>query len=279
MPDGYSIFPGGGAEFSRQPEDFTPKMEKYGLHRGFVEDVDDPEYRGRIRARVQGVHPNDPVNMPTFTLPWAENALGDGGGPDYGDFCVPFNIGDSVFILFINGRRDQPVYIGGWEGMREDRQYRHPDCPEEAWRVHDKNDQPQGSDQNPKIKGKNIYPRRRVIKTRHGHVIEVSDEPGDFEIILRTPIGQRIWLRESLKADGHKKFQKSIQIIDDQGNYIWMNTEDSLLDIFWQGNKNEHITGNVTQQIDGSRNVQIGSTETRASGGVMHDFGSVIDHN
>lgn len=274
-----SLLAGGGSEFSRNPEDFVPKQERYGIYRGLVEDVADPEYRGRIRVRVDGVHDKDPALVPVETLEWAESMIGDGGGINYGDFNVPYILGDKVGIVYLQGRPDQPFYIGTWPLLRKDRQYRDPTCPEEAWRYHDANDVPQGSDSNPLRKPPGIYPKRRVIKTRHGHVIEISDEPGDYEIILRTPIGQKIWIRESLSTEGFKKFVRGIKIIDNLGNYIHMNTEDSLLDIYWDGDKREVITGNEERTIGGYRLTTTTLTDFRYAGGMMHDFGNPIDHN
>lgn len=301
--------PSGGQELTRSPEDYQPKHELYGIFRAVVEDTNDPEYRCRIKVRIDGIHSNDVGKVPTKSLVWAERLTYDGGGINHGDHDVPYAYGDTVAVILLRGRSaPQPIafVVGAWSGMLPDKDdmgenatehygsnttetvvetvgqqaqqggtndaYKYPETSREIWQYFDRDDQPKfDAKGDPMIKPYQVYPRRRVIKSRHGHVIEISDEPADYEIIIRTPIGQRLWLRESVRCateerpvwkDGldtgetvtvstSKMFPKSMQLIDDKGNYIWMNTEDGLLDIYWNGDKRERINGNFEQEIAG----------------------------
>lgn len=73
------------------------------------------------------------------------------------------------------------------------------------------------------------YPRRRIFKTRRGHKIELSDELGEMEI----------------------------KVTDVKGNFIHMDTETSTLRVYWNGNKEEIVTGNSTLNIDGTYTVKV----------------------
>jgi len=79
-----------------------------GVYRGVVEDVNDPQKRGRVRVRCFHVHPDA---VPAKHLPWAEVVAY--GGDDFGD--VPFyQPGDRVLVLFEGGDREYPFVAGGW---------------------------------------------------------------------------------------------------------------------------------------------------------------------
>jgi hypothetical protein len=299
--------PSGGQEFERSPEDYGPKQELYGLFRAVIEDTNDPEFRCRVKVRIDGLHSNDVGRVPTKSIMWAELLPQDGGGRNHGDHTVPYAYGDTVGVIMLRGRcAPFPLafIVGAWSGMLENKDdvgktasehygagptetvsagaagvpptnndaFRYPEVPREVWQYFDRYDKPKKeSNGEPKVKPYEIYPRRRVIKSRHGHVIEISDEPADYEIIIRTPIGQRIWLRESCRnateerpiwVDGldtgekvcrktSKMFPKGMELRDDRGNYFHMNTEDGLLDVYWNGDKREVINGAYHQTVMG----------------------------
>ena len=115
-----SSFPSGGQEVSRSPEDYLPKQERYGLMRAVVEDTDDPEYRGRVKVRIDSIHANDTQLVPTNTLVWAERLTYDGGGINHGDMNVPYAYGDTVGIILLKGQSapsPQAFILGAWSGM------------------------------------------------------------------------------------------------------------------------------------------------------------------
>lgn len=79
----------------------------------------DPENRGRIQVRVQGIHTNIDVEnidegIPIQDLPWAEQAapfIGGGFGPNNGGmFSIP-EIGSFVYLFFLQGDFMKPIYF------------------------------------------------------------------------------------------------------------------------------------------------------------------------
>ena len=77
----------------------------FGMYQGIVTKIDDPEKRGRIK-----------VTIPTVTgeteSAWCDPVVPiayDGGG----DFCVP-SLREAVWVMFIEGDYNRPVYLGGW---------------------------------------------------------------------------------------------------------------------------------------------------------------------
>ena len=77
----------------------------YGIYQGFVTSIDDPEKRGRIKCTCPDI-------LDTSESGWCEpcfpNACDDGG-----DFYLP-KIGEGVWVMFIDGKANRPVYLGGW---------------------------------------------------------------------------------------------------------------------------------------------------------------------
>lgn len=82
-------------------------MKEYlGIYQGIVTKTDDPEKRGRIKCKIPKVLGNDVESAwcdPVVTVAY------DGGG----DFCVPF-IDEAVWVGFIHGEVNKPIYFGGW---------------------------------------------------------------------------------------------------------------------------------------------------------------------
>lgn len=78
----------------------------YGMYQGIVTKISDPEKRGRVR-----------VKCPYVLGKSAESAWCDPVIPvaydNGGDFCIPL-IGETVWIQFIEGDANKPVYLGGW---------------------------------------------------------------------------------------------------------------------------------------------------------------------
>lgn len=77
----------------------------YSIYQGFVKNTNDPEKRGRIRCTV-------PEVLDTSVSGWCEPCTPvafDGGGDIY---IPPLN--EAVWVMFINGDIDRPVYLGGW---------------------------------------------------------------------------------------------------------------------------------------------------------------------
>ena len=77
----------------------------FGKYRGQVEDVDDPQARGRLRARIPDVLGNA---LSGWALPCAPFA-GDG----VGFFAVPER-GTGVWVEFEAGDPSRPIWSGCW---------------------------------------------------------------------------------------------------------------------------------------------------------------------
>lgn len=78
----------------------------YGIYQGIVTNINDPEKRGRIK-----------VKCPDVLGGSAESAWCDPMIPvayDYGgDFCIPPR-NEAVWVQFIAGNPNRPVWLGGW---------------------------------------------------------------------------------------------------------------------------------------------------------------------
>lgn len=80
--------------------------EYLGIYQGKVTKTNDPEKRGRIKCKIPKVLGSDVESAwcdPVVTVAY------DNGG----DFCVPF-IDETVWIAFLGGEVNKPVYFGGW---------------------------------------------------------------------------------------------------------------------------------------------------------------------
>lgn len=77
----------------------------YGIYQGFAIKLNDPECRGRIQCTIPEVLGSSISN---WCEPISPVAFDDGG-----DFCLPLK-NEAVWIFFIGGDVDRPVYFGGW---------------------------------------------------------------------------------------------------------------------------------------------------------------------
>lgn len=78
----------------------------YGIYQGFVTNIKDPEKRGRVKVicpTVLGAKVESAWCDPVVPVAY------DGGG----DFCIPIK-NEAVWIMFIEGNPNKPVWIGGW---------------------------------------------------------------------------------------------------------------------------------------------------------------------
>jgi len=150
-----------------------------GMFRAFVEDVLDPEHRGRVRVRIPAFHGK---RVQTGALPWAERCLPDASA-DAGD-VIPLragaltpngHTGDGVWVMCEGGDPALPVVVGCW--------YAAPGNQSEA---------PLAA-----TAATSRLVRRRIIQTRHGSRVELGDDPNDQEVKVSTPDGHILHMRES----------------------------------------------------------------------------------
>jgi uncharacterized protein involved in type VI secretion and phage assembly len=155
-----------------------PAGRWFGVFPALVSDVKDPDGQGRVR----------------ITLPWSPD--GDGkryeawarlstlmAGGNRGSWFVP-DVGDEVLIAFQAGDPRWPYVIGGlWNGK---------DAPPESMDGNGDND-------------------LKVIRSRNGVRIELNDKDGQESLIVETPGGQKITLKDS---------PASIELVDSGGNSV-----------------------------------------------------------
>lgn len=129
----------------------------YGIYRGEVTRVDDPEARGRIQAIVPAALQREAPNV------WIDPAF-EGAGVDRGSFWPP-EVGDSVRVAFERGDPRYPViYWGGWYGAPASRNGRS-EVPSELGYT-------------------NKLPTRRGLVTRAGHQLVFDDSAGEETVRL-----------------------------------------------------------------------------------------------
>lgn len=133
-----------------------------GVMPAVVADIDDPDGQGRVKIR----------------LPWSPDSMGGAGyelwarmatlfaGNDRGSWFLP-EVDDEVLVAFEQGDPRRPYVLGGlWNGR---------DAP------------PQAADPGNAIK---------QIKSRNGVAITIDDSRGQEQLILATPGGQTVTLKD-----------------------------------------------------------------------------------
>lgn len=83
----------------------------YGLYQGVVTNIKDPEKRGRIKVKCPEVLGADTESA--WCDPLVPVAYDNGG-----DFCLPAK-NEMVWLQFIAGDANKPVYLGGWWGEKK----------------------------------------------------------------------------------------------------------------------------------------------------------------
>jgi uncharacterized protein involved in type VI secretion and phage assembly len=151
----------------------TPQERLGGIYRGWCVDNNDPDKRGRLKVYIPFIHDEDYRND-TDRLPWTEYMALDGGGNNYGFVFIP-NKGDTVWITFINGEYQYPVWVGTWYGS------------------------PNGQTEIPK-EAQTDYPEVRIIKTRSGHYLKFVDKSGKESVEISDKNGNSV-LIDSTKND------------------------------------------------------------------------------
>jgi uncharacterized protein involved in type VI secretion and phage assembly len=154
----------------------------YGVYPALVSDIRDPDNQGRVKVR----------------LPWSPDASGGAyeswarlatlmGGNNRGTWLIP-DVNDEVLVVFEGGDPARPYVIGGlWNGS---------DAPPDSM---------DGGGQN----------NRKVIRSRNGVKVTLDDQSGQEQMILETPGGQKIILKDG---------PGSVEIDDSNGNSIKLET-------------------------------------------------------
>ena len=150
----------------------------YGVFPALVSDIKDPDGQGRVKV----------------TLPWSPDTGGERyevwarlatlmGGNRRGSWFIP-DVNDEVLVTFEAGDPRRPYVIGGlWNGS---------DAPPEKMDA----------------AGSNF---KKVLRSRNGVKITLDDTDGQEQLILETPGGQKLTLKDS---------PASVEIVDSNGNSI-----------------------------------------------------------
>lgn len=150
----------------------------YGVYPALVSDIKDPDGQGRVKVAL----PWSPDSGGGRYEAWARLATMMGGS-NRGSWFIP-DTNDEVLVAFEGGDPRRPYVVGGlWNGS---------DSPPESM---------DGSGNNYK----------KVLKSRNGVTITLDDQDGQESMVLETPGGQKITLKDG---------PGSVEIVDSNGNSI-----------------------------------------------------------
>jgi len=263
-------------ELIENPHKFFNPVYLPGCYRGYVRiNDDDPDQNGGLRIEIPAIHNIDEMVKNGSAgatrddiykiLPLATPMIGDGGEKDYGDFYVP-EVDDTVWVIFEHGHRDHPRWLGTWWGSPND----EPEAPAEV-----RGEKTGG--------GSSKYTKRRIIKSRYFHRIEISDEPDNLEIIIRTGLNKepgypkpKLPTDPTSASDGENVTERRLTLRDSddfgfelctpQGVFR-MDDANKKMTVFWDGDYEEHITGNKTVTVDKTLKTYILEDEERHTTG------------
>jgi uncharacterized protein involved in type VI secretion and phage assembly len=154
----------------------------YGVYPALVSDITDPDGQGRVKVML----PWSPDTGSGRYEAWARISTLM-GGPNRGSWFIP-DVNDEVLLVFEGGDPRRPYVIGGlWNGR---------DSPPESM---------DGA-------GKNFL---KVLRSRNGVKITLDDTDGQETLVLETPGGQRVTLKDG---------PGSVEVVDSNGNSVKLET-------------------------------------------------------
>ena len=171
-----------------------------------VTDNQDPDGLGRVQVRY-------PQLTPDHASPWAR-LVAPGAGPERGLALIP-EVGDEVLVALEMGDISQPYVLGGlWNGQ----------------------DAPPASDL---VSGGKVV--RRMLRTRAGHQISLSDATGGGEVIIEDSNGNRVALDASnngitlsakgdivIEAGGNLKLTASMGLSAEANSTLSLNSKTTV---------------------------------------------------
>ena len=150
----------------------------YGVHPALVKDIADPDNQGRVKVALPWL----PDSAGAACELWARLATVMAGN-NRGSWFIP-DVDDEVLVAFEAGDLRRPYVIGAlWNGQ---------DAPPENM---------DGAAQN----------NLKVLRSRNGVKVTLDDQNGQEQLILETPGGQRVTLKDGPGA---------IEVEDSNGNSI-----------------------------------------------------------
>ena len=196
----------------------------YGVYPALVSDISDPEGLGRVKV----VLPWSPDTAGERYEAWARTATLMGGN-NRGSWFIP-DENDEVLVVFEGGDPRRPYVIGGlWNGT---------DAP------------PESMDE-----AGNNY--RKIIRSRNGVKLTFDDQDGQEQLIVETPGGQQITLKDG---------PGSVEIVDSNGNSVKLETSGITI------NASAKVTLNAGGPVEISASlVNVNAGMSRFSGVVQAD--------
>ncbi|MCB8983621.1 MAG: type IV secretion protein Rhs [Ardenticatenaceae bacterium] len=205
-----------------QLDQAVTRKRYYGVYPAQVTDIADPDQQGRVKVRL----PWSPDNGAGYDT-WARLATLMGGN-NRGSWFIP-DVGDEVLITFEAGDSRRPYVVGAlWNGQ---------DAPPESM--------DSGSENNLK-----------VLRSRNGVKITLDDRSGQEQMILETPGGQSITLKDGPGA---------IEIVDANGNSVKLETGGITV------NASAQVTINASQVAISAGMVTVDAGLSRFSGVIQAD--------
>jgi uncharacterized protein involved in type VI secretion and phage assembly len=194
----------------------------YGVYPALVTDIADPDQQGRVKVRL----PWSPDDDGGYDV-WARLALLM-AGHNRGTWFIP-DVGDEVLVTFEAGDPRHPYVIGAlWNGQ---------DNPPERM---------DGGGQN----------NLKVIRSRNGVKVTLDDSSGQEKMVLETPGGQRITLKDGPGA---------VEIVDSNGNSVKLETSGITV------NASAKVTINASTVAVSAGMVTVDAGMSRFSGVVQAD--------
>ena len=184
----------------------------YGVYPAIVTDISDPDGEGRVKIRL----PWSPDTKNSDYDVWARLATFMAGN-NRGSWFIP-DVDDEVLVCFEGGEPRRPYVIGGlWNGQ---------DQPPESMDAGGNND-------------------IKKLCSRNGVTITLDDAQGQERMILETPGGQKLELKDGPGA---------VELTDSNGNSIKMETSGITVNASGQ----VKVNGSLVEITAGAVNVNAG---------------------
>jgi hypothetical protein len=191
-------------------------MSYLGTYCGIVENVSDPLKLGRVKVRVPHVYGANAASggvIGTNDLPWAMPAgMPAGGGPGSGGFSHLPSKGDHVYVRFLDGEPEKPIWEWGMQTQ--------PDA--KALPLHQY-----------EVKGKTVGNPKRAAWTRYGHTFELNADG----VIVTSSQGYRATFTNGDPATPTGAIQivtplgNMLEIDDEGGSWTAYSVEDLYLNV------------------------------------------------
>jgi uncharacterized protein involved in type VI secretion and phage assembly len=196
----------------------------YGVFPALVSDIRDPDGQGRVKVTL----PWSPDTGSAQYDTWARLATLMAGN-NRGTWFVP-EVHDEVLVAFESGDPTRPYVIGSlWNGS---------DATAEAM---------DGA-------GANYF---KVIRSKNNVKITLDDHDGQERVILETPGGQRVTLKDG---------PGSVEIVDSNGNSITLEPSGITVDA-----SSSRVTVNATTVVITASQVTVNAPMSNFSGTVQVD--------